>query len=216
MKIHKNQNCILGAIILLTMLLSLLFPTSSVSADDTTPPVEPSEAVDAPLDEETPSEEEVSAEIETPEAEEPIEKEPVVEKTATEEPAIEDAATEVPAIEDSSLEGRTQAEAEPVLTQVPDGTDVIILDEEGEVVPLATQEAAEAIATSDPMWCPEGFLPGSAGCSAIYTSMTDLLAALSGAGQPTQNGTIWIEATYDSSVAEPGGTTSITINGNNF
>ena len=93
---------------------------------------------------------------------------------------------------------------------------MVVLDEEGEAVPLATQEAAEAIATSDPMWCPDGVHPiaNTGGCTASYTSMTDLLAALSGAGQPAVDGTIWIEATYDSSIAEPGGTTNITIDGN--
>jgi len=55
MKTHKNQCQVLGTLILLTMLLTLLFPTSTVFAEDTTPPEEPAEVVDAPAEQETPT-----------------------------------------------------------------------------------------------------------------------------------------------------------------
>ena len=245
MKTHKNQYRILGTLILLTMLLALLFPTSTAFADDPTPPADTPDVVDPPAEEGSPLAEDNVLEVETPETEQPDEMEPAVEEPAiaeatTEESAIEDVASEEPAIdepatedatpegpaaeetvveesldEDSAPEGEAETLAEPVLAQLPEGTDVVVLDDAGEVVPLATEEAAQAIATSDPMWCPDGVAPiaNTNGCSNSYTSMTALLAALSGPNQPTQNGTIWIENTYNSDTAEPVGTTVVNING---
>ena len=210
MKTYKNQNRVFGVVILLTILLSLLFPTSSVFADDTTPPADTTEVVDTPAGDETPPEEdEVASEGETPT------EEPATEETVTEESAAEETATEEPAAEQPAPEEEAQTNKESVLAQVPDGTDVVVLDEGGDVVPLVTQEAADAIASSDPMWCPDGVDPvaNTNGCTGSYSSMTALLAALSGGGQPNQAGTIWIEKTYNSSTAEPGGTTVITIDG---
>src|SRR5690349_13947304 len=43
---------------------------------------------------------------------------------------------------------------------LPTATDMIVLDEEGQALPLATQQAAGAIASQDPMWCPLGVKPG--------------------------------------------------------
>ena len=42
---------------------------------------------------------------------------------------------------------------------------MVVLDEAGNALPLASTEAAEIIATGDPMWCPEGVAPGGAGCT---------------------------------------------------
>jgi len=235
MKTYKNRNRILGAVILLTILLSLLFPTSTVFADDPTPPDEPAEVVDAPLEEDAPPEEENVLEVETPEGEQPDEEElaneePVSEEVeteapitddvapeASEEPAAEQAVVEESVGEDSTPEGEADADAEPVLAMLPDGTDVVVLDEEGAVVPLATQEAAEAITSSDPMWCPDGVAPiaNTGGCTGSYASMSALLSYLY-VNQPNQDGTIWIENTYDSSAAEPVGTNFVTINGNSY
>ena len=105
-----------------------------------------------------------------------------------------------------------------MLAQVPDGTDVVVLDEDGEVVPLATQEAATAIAAERPDLVPGQWIliALTGGCSDRYDNLTELLDNLTGANQPTQNGTIWIEKTYNSSTAEPGGTTNITIDGDNY
>ena len=217
MKTYKNQNRLLGGIILLTMLLSLIFPTSIVFADDTTPPAESGEVVDALAEEETPPEEEATSEdLKTPAAEEPVAEEPGTEEVATEEPATGEAVTEEPIVEEAMTEepapeGEAQAEAEPVLAQLPEGTDVVVLDEAGEVVPLATQEAAQAIASSDPMWCPDTALPGDADCTANFPSMSALLTALAGTNQPIQNGTIWIEKTYNSASE---GVSGFTFDGN--
>ena len=74
MKTYLNHNRMLGMLILLTMLLALLFPTSTALADDPTPPADTPEAVDSP------PEEEVDA-VETPEAGLPDETETPVQET---------------------------------------------------------------------------------------------------------------------------------------
>ncbi len=118
---------------------------------------------------------------------------------ATPEPAP--AATETPA-------------AEPVidLSIVPDGTEVIVLDDQGAVLPLATQAAADAIATADPQWCPDGVTPGSGSCIGIgSTSMAALLTAIGAGLDGLGDGTIWIETAYVSA----NDTSKITINSTN-
>ena len=86
-----------------------------------------------------------------------------------------------------------------VLRGLPANTGVIVLDEIGKPLPLASQEAAQAIAQSDPVWCPDGQppTPGLNGCTAAFATMNDLLAN-AGAyinGQ-TVSGTIWITAGF--------------------
>lgn len=105
-------------------------------------------------------------------------------------------------------------EEEPSLAEVPEGTQVVVLNEQGESVPLATQEAAEIIAGADPIWCPSGVAvpkPGMNGCTTPGplnvnydpTSLTSLLAYLA-ANQPAKDGTIWIEGDFDSGTEDPG------------
>ena len=220
-------------VIMFAFLLSLVTPASIVFADDAPPPPETPEVVDVPVDENIPQEDEALPADETPESEELVGEEPAAdestsEDTVLEEPTADESASEDTVLDEPSVDEPTadepaaesdeaQAEEEPVLAQVPEGTDVVVVDGEGEVVPLVTQEAADVIANSDPMWCPDGVDPiaNTNGCTDSYTSITDLLAALS-VDQPTQDGTIWIEATYDSSVAEPGSPNNITIDGNNY
>jgi hypothetical protein len=96
-----------------------------------------------------------------------------------------------------------------LLEQVPDGTQVIILDESGNVLPLASEEAAEIAANGDPIWCPVGVAPvaTAGGCTDSFTLFNGgLIPALSG---KTTAGVIWIAAGYDSS-GEGG---SITLDG---
>ncbi len=97
------------------------------------------------------------------------------------------------------------------LTQVPDGTQITVVDGNGNVQPLATQAAANIIATSDPIWCPAGASPiaGTGGCTASYTDLYSLVNAIvtSAISQPNQNGTIWISAGTDTSAS------NITIDG---
>ena len=116
------------------------------------------------------------------------------------------------------------APAEPValtelLDQLPEGTEVQVVGENGEALPLVTQEAADAITSSDPIWCPSTVLTplnGTGGCSPSYTSFNDLLNWLT-LNNPAKAGTIWIEKTYDSSTATgvvtDVGDTSFTLDG---
>ena len=118
----------------------------------------------------------------------------------TEPPAATEAATEQPAESTPEPVQATEAPATEVpateaLTQVPEGTEVVVLDEDGNSVPLATQEAAEIVAVIDPMWCPEGVLPGGAGCSAGYSAISDLINNMvSNTSFYTQNGVIYFTA----------------------
>ncbi|HET9590201.1 MAG TPA: right-handed parallel beta-helix repeat-containing protein [Anaerolineales bacterium] len=84
----------------------------------------------------------------------------------------------------------------PLLNEVPENTSVTVLDEEGEPQPLATQEAADAIAhTTDPFWCPHGQapIPGASGCTQSFTSFTALLTFLAGNASFQGPGTIFVE-----------------------
>ncbi len=121
--------------------------------------------------------------------------------TATEEPVVAD---------------QTPPEADPIsetLEQLPDDTQLIVLNETGEVEPLVTQAAAEIILIGDPIWCPQGVAPqaGVGGCTdpgvgnSNYdpTSFGSLLNYLT-SNQPGQAGVIWIEKNYDSSINDVG------------
>src|SRR5215207_10971210 len=80
-----------------------------------------------------------------------------------------------------------------VLQELSGDTTVIVLDENGQSEPLATQAAADIVANSDPMWCPDGVAPGGIGCTPNFFSMADLLAfAGSYINNQNVNGTIWI------------------------
>jgi len=64
-----------------------------------------------------------------------------------------------------------------VLIQAPENTEVIVLDENGDSVSLASQEAAEIAEVTDPMWCPAGVLPGGSGsgCTSNFLTITALI-----------------------------------------
>lgn len=93
---------------------------------------------------------------------------------ATEEPLAtnEPAATDEPVVEEEI----TVAE---VLEQLPEGTQIIVVDEEGNLEPLATEEAAEIVAEADPMWCPAGTVIVTADCvnAANVTLLLPMLAS---------------------------------------
>jgi hypothetical protein len=91
---------------------------------------------------------------------------------------------------------------EEILEQIPDSTQLVVLDETGTPEPLASQDAADIIVNGDPMWCPDGVLPGGVGCTASFTTFTGaggLLTALAG-GSFTGNGVIYVESTYNSAL----------------
>jgi hypothetical protein len=77
-------------------------------------------------------------------------------------PAEETAPTEEPAAQESAtLEAEPSLSDEPapedvtiseVLETAPDGTEVIVLDENSEALPLVSEETSQVVATGDPMW----------------------------------------------------------------
>jgi hypothetical protein len=112
-------------------------------------------------------------------------------------PADEAAAAEAPITDDAAAEGAPAAEPPPaeeialpkILAEVPAGTDVVLLDENGAPLPLATNEAAEVLENGDPMWCPGTAEPGDSGCTTPHASFADLLADLADDSE-TGSGTI--------------------------
>ena len=100
----------------------------------------------------------------------------------------------------------------PNLSNVPQGTQVSVINHQGHKIPLGTNTAANAIDNSDPIWCPAGQspTPGSGGCTAPFNSFNKLLNYLKtnqGSASYQQAGTIYVEmGNYG------GGETSINFN----
>jgi putative surface-exposed virulence protein len=82
-----------------------------------------------------------------------------------------------------------------VLSQVPAGTSVVVVDRSRHKVALASQEAARIVASGDPVWCPTGVLPGGATCKTTYPNLYSLVAGPA----PLSNGVIWIMQGADTS-----------------
>jgi parallel beta-helix repeat protein len=192
----------LSLTLVIVMLFSALGPTT-VYADDGAPP--DTTTVEAPqTDGETGDEgdagtqtDEVSADPAEAVATEEVATEPpadesgadpaeavATEEIATEPPAAEavateEVATEPPADESGAGEsGETATEEPGLMEQLPDNTEVVVINAEGEAEPLATQEAADAVVASDPIWCPAGAGPDSADCTDPFPSFTALFEFL--------------------------------------
>jgi hypothetical protein len=126
--------------------------------------------------------------------------EPVVtEQGSGEENAVVEESTttvETEAGNESTAPVETVAE---ILEQLPEDTSLIVVDESGEALPLASEAAEEAIIIKDPIWCPAGVLPkpGLGGCSSSFGSLSLLVA---GFIPPAKNGVIWIESGTDSAL----------------
>ncbi|MFN8410896.1 MAG: hypothetical protein U0Z26_00775 [Anaerolineales bacterium] len=95
-----------------------------------------------------------------------------------------------------------------LLTTVPEGTDVVVTNAEGEALPLASNEAVQTVIAADPMWCPAGVTPGGAGCSINYGSLEALVNDVGTGLNPAANGVIWISTLLPDASASP-----IAING---
>lgn len=103
----------------------------------------------------------------------------------TETPTPEESATPlpeetVPSVEETPASEEqipTAEEAQPVslLSQLPENTEVVVLDQSGESIPLVSQDALNAMLDTDPMWCPAGVLPGGVGCTTNFATITLLL-----------------------------------------
>jgi putative surface-exposed virulence protein len=178
-------------------------------ADDGLPPAE-----------ETPSAEE-AAEDEAPPAEEVAgdEAPPAEEMTGETEPAAQEGEALPPAEETDPASEEQAPPVESILEGLPEDTQLIVVGEDGETLPLASQEAAEVLAAADPQWCPVGVVPGSAACSGVKDSFngadpnTDLIAWLL-ANQPNKAGVIWVEAGYVGTVGIEGG--AIVLDGDDY
>src|SRR5690349_18578275 len=87
---------------------------------------------------------------------------------------------------------------------LPEDTGIVVLNEEGQPLPLATQAAADIIANGDPQWCPVGVTPNSATCTPNRTSLSDTISdlyAMNAGTGPNKAGVIWIHENYNSSTA---------------
>jgi hypothetical protein len=114
---------------------------------------------------------------------------------------------------DSSAPAAGQTAAD-ILSQVPDGTQVVVTDANGNTLPLASNEAAQVIVNGDPMWCPAGVAPiaNTGGCSGSYNfigNQFDLgLWDYMRVNSPTHPGVIWIAWNYDGTL-EPSNTVNL-------
>jgi hypothetical protein len=155
---------------LVFVFIASLFNTMNVSAEDEVPPLATTEpvATEEPVAiEEPPTSEEAGATEEPLPAQEQV---PTAEPVATEEPAT------------GIL---------PIFEQLPEDTTVVVYEEDGDVLPLASQAAADALAEPDPQFCPAGLPPLDPGCSPVRTTIAD---AINDAYTAGGDGTIYVEA----------------------
>ena len=190
----RKQHSFLTLFLILVLCVNLL-NVQIVHAEGETP-TEPS--VPTQVETEQPTEPPVQS---TPE---PVESTPEpVDATAvpgesTPEPVDPTAVPEQPTSEPEEEEPADPSIAE-ILTEVPENTEIVVLDENGESLPLVTQEAAEVVEEFDPMWCPAGVLPGGAGCTINFPSIGALISNMqSSTNTYDQNGIIYFAATTGS------------------
>ena len=184
----------LSATMVFVLLLSAVAVTPAFADGETPPPP------DEGIVEEAPTEEA------------PVEEAAPVDQTTSEEAIATDGTSSevVTTVDETIVEAPVAETTDPttadLLATLPEGTDLVVLDADGESVPLASEEAAEIIAGSDPIWCPAGVAPIAltGGCSNSYAQLDVLLADFI----PTGNGIIWVE--WGSTVA------GVTIDGADF
>ena len=105
------------------------------------------------------------------------------------------AAPEIQGIDAAAVVEEPPAGPVEVLEALPEGANLVVLDQEGGAVPLASSEAEETLANGDPMYCAGTDAPGSASCISYGT----IEAAIHHA-QQAGNGdcTIYVEVGYSS------------------
>lgn len=161
----QKRLTVLSLAVLLALLMAAVMPMSALAQDEAPP------------------------QPDVPVVEEPVVDEPAAEEPAVEEPAAEEPAAGEPVVEEPVAEEMTVPE---ILEAAPEGTEVVVLDEAGEALPLVSLEAAEALLTSDPMWCPAGVAAVTADCvndatvAGLLTKIVDM----------TQAGVIYFMPTY--------------------
>jgi hypothetical protein len=169
------------------------------------PLVEPPTEEPAVVTEEVPPTEAAPAEAIPTES--PVTEETSTEASTEETSTVEESLSETPVLEEVAVEDLVLQEEAPgeVLAQVPNGTEVVVVNETGQVVPLVSTEAAEILVTGDPIWCPATVLTpvsGGSGCSPAFASMQEVITYLTN-NPKNQAGVIWIAKEYDSSVNDP-------------
>jgi hypothetical protein len=184
--------------------------TVPVLADDAPPPTEAVES------ETLPAEETVEESLEQNPVSETLQDESASDVEGGISPG-DDGAEETQNESASDTEEDTSS-VEQVTSQLPEDTQLIVVNEQGETLPLVSQEAGDAIELGDPRWCPVGVTPGGAGCTGVFTSfqaLLDHLATINEGAGPNMAGVIWIEGTYNSSINDPLATEFV-INGNSL
>jgi len=101
------------------------------------------------------------------------------------------------------------------LSQVPSGTKVVIVDSNGDKLPLGSQAAQDILNSGDPVWCPSSIAaptPNVGGCTQTADNLYDLIQNVSNQAanfKPTvAASTIWIlssapsQSVYDNSGSE--------------
>ena len=173
-----NKHFVVTTIFLVIVLFISLTHVNSALADDSIP-TEPPPATEAAT--ESPV---VATEV-------PVESTPIpVDASSTPEPA-QATLTEAAATEE-------EIPVTELLSQVSEDTDLVVLDENGEALSLASQDAAEIIQVADPIWCPEGQLPtiGLNGCTTSFASIFELLNDMDvNSANYAYNGIIYLEQT---------------------
>ena len=168
-----NRQLVWSIFLILVVIINLM-NVNIVLADDTTPP--PTEEPTQPPVEST----------ETPVVETPA---PTDTPVSTEETPAAEEQVQAPALE--------EAVPAELLTQLPENTDLVVLDENGNPVSLASQEAVSILEEADPIWCPASQAiptPGANGCTTNQT-ITSLLALMqtNAGGVFSQDGIIYLE-----------------------
>jgi hypothetical protein len=169
----KKHLLTLWSAIVIFVFITSLFSTVPAFADDSTPPPATEEPAQPPTEE--PAAETEPAPTTLPE---------------TDPTATPEAADPIP-----TPEVDTPAE---ILETAPEGVNVVVLDENGDSMPLVTEEAAQIIMSGDPMWCPEGVTPNTATpgqCTPAYGDFASLIADLTDGGY-AGNGTIYVAYDY--------------------
>lgn len=163
-----------------------LFVTVTAIADDDTPTPEPNEEVEVSTDSPV-------VDVETEES-------PLM-------PEVDSGGEEV----FQELGGDEEDQQQEMLGNLPDDTEVAVLLN-GELEPLATQEAASAVVEGDPIWCPENEDPdpGIDGCTGSFATLSLLVTHLETL-DPDEPGVIWILEGNDGSASA-----GIVIDSSNF
>lgn len=198
----KTRASLLSLTIIAVIVFSAFGSTIAYADGETTPESPPAEATTTPEGASTETTSEAAATDVAAEATATPEAAPAESEGTEAESAAEPTKETAPATEEAA-----PAAEEPVLTEVPENTTVTVVDANGEAQPLATQEAATAIAESDPIWCPAGAVPvpGQGGCTASFSSFTELLTTLSGNPAYSGAGTIYVQQGAYNNSNDPGG-----------